>query len=139
MSLKKDWCLTIVDFILKANGSNVIFEKLTRVINETFVKSDSRGINFLYKDCNQWGKNLNPDQVKLLNAILIEKFGKDLNNDSEKIELKIKQIIKRGKIVNAIEFEILKEKADKIHTDIKQKELLYKINNLLLEFETEKV
>ncbi len=70
-----------------------------------------------------------------LNSILQEKVHKSLfdviKNDNEKIH----RIIKRGHIRNDREYELVKRREDEIYADESQKELMLKLQQLMLDYE----
>jgi hypothetical protein len=130
----KDWCLTIIDHLDTISVNNSMASFKNAILNG-YTAKNLRGMRLALKDITKMAQYFDVENVNKINYLLKEKFGKDLNDDSEKTQKKINQIIKRNKILNPDEFRILKEKAEEIYSDIEQRDMFEKINGLLLNFE----
>jgi thymidylate kinase len=63
--------------------------------------------------------------------LLIKKFGKNLSQSDNKVRVQINRIIKRGKINNEKEYNLLLKQVEEIYLDIARKKEVEVINNLL--------
>jgi thymidylate kinase len=63
--------------------------------------------------------------------LLIKKFVKNLSQSDNKVRVQINRIIKRGKINNEKEYNLLLKQVEEIYLDIARKKEVEVINNLL--------
>jgi hypothetical protein len=132
----RDWCLTILDFMIDRYGQHHSFVTQKDLIIKIYNAQDLRGLRYIYRDSNEWGKNLPTlESTEELNKMLCEKFGKDLQACSKQNLLKIKKIIKRGNISNEREFRVVHNRVNEIYQDSTKKEEIEILNNLLSKFE----
>ena len=127
----KEQSLTILNFMIKKNGEMPMFDEFKKVIHETFEKKNIKGLNYLNKDIIEWSKGLSQIDSVSLNELLIKKFGKHLSQSDNKITVEINRIIKRGKINNEKEYNLLLEKVEGIYIDSARNDEVEVINNLL--------
>ena len=92
-----DRSLLIIDFILNKNVGNPIMQQFKSVIQETYAKSNLKGLKTLSRDINAWAKGLPKEDFKELELLLAEKFGENLSGDKITHNV-IKQALKNGKI-----------------------------------------
>ena len=130
----KEQSLTILNFMIKKNGEMPMFDEFKKVIHETFEKKNIKGLNYLNKDIIEWSKGLSQIDSVSLNELLIKKFGKHLSQSDNKITVEINRIIKRGKINNEKEYNLLLEKIEGIYLDIARKDEVEVINCLLANY-----
>ncbi len=131
----KDWCITIIDFIIKKGGVPIVMTEIKRVVNNSYAKKNLRGLRTCSKDLNEWAKGFSDSDVSELNILLTEKCGENLTNETKKTSGKIKQIIKRGKINNENEYRTLLSKVDEIYDDNRKKNEVEALNKLLIEYD----
>lgn len=78
---------------------------------------------------------LSTEQMGRLNQILKEKFGHSLADESDKETAQIEKIIKRGKIRNDREFELVKRREDMVYVDDSQREYMLALQKLMSDYE----
>ena len=134
----KAWCLTIYDFLLSLDPVFLIevawakacIQKADKTKNRRFLISIYRETNTIIRE-----NYLSSEIMKELNRRLLEKFeysfAKVVEEENEMIDL----IIKRGKIRNDREFEIMKRREDEIYADDSQQEYAEVLRNLLADYE----
>ncbi|GHT77322.1 hypothetical protein AGMMS50262_18010 [Bacteroidia bacterium] len=131
-----DWCLTILNFMIKKYGEHTSLTMFKDVINDGYNTKNLRGMRSVYRDTNEWGKGLNTlADTEELNQVLYAKFSEDLNTCSGRDAQKIKRIVRRGKISTENEFRLVLGRVDEIYTDDTKKEEIKILNKMLGEFE----
>nr|WP_199080616.1 hypothetical protein [Pedobacter sp. ASV19] len=117
----KDWCVVILDFIVAKNINFKEFTEPTKDNLNKYYKNNSqrfyKGFQQSYRDINEMAKFLTPLEYEELNAILNEKFGKDLNHINPVIDRRIAKVLKIGKISNLEEYELLLNRVEEIYSD----------------------
>ena len=78
---------------------------------------------------------LPPKEMDQLNDLLSNKFGHNIRDEQNGKLKKIVRIIKRGHILNDREYELVKQREDEIYADESQKELMLKLQQLMLDYE----
>ena len=132
----RDWCLTIVDFMIRKYGGQLIFTAMLKdVINNEYDAQNLRGMRCVYRDMNEGTGALSLREIEELNKILYAKFGEDLHTCSKRNLSKINKIIKRGRIANEDEFRLVLGRVDEIYADSTKEEEVEMLNVLLKEFE----
>ena len=90
----------------------------------------------LLHDTNEWAMEvLNQQALQSLNLKLRQEFGFDLNDFSNRNNIRIQNILKRGVIRNEEEYRLVSDKVEEIYADDSQKQLICKLNNLLGAFD----
>ena len=131
-----DWCNTVYDYLLTLDsGYSNLIDYFKHAI-ETSTKNKMRVIRELYKETNLIVREtLTPEQIASLNMILNEKFcysiADEIDNDTKQIQI----IIKRGKILNDREFELVKNREESIYADESQVEYAEILRSLLVAYE----
>ena len=92
LTFLKEWNETIVRFFVLKSKDNSL-EIFHQIINETFNKSDLKGMRMIYKDLNEGANDLPLIEFNELNQQLSQKFGTDLTECNNKNLTIIKQII----------------------------------------------
>jgi cold shock CspA family protein len=131
----KEWCFTIMDFMISHYEGKDVFVQFSEVIKEGFNKQDLRGMRHVYKDTNEWAKGLPFAHIEELNQILNDKFGEDLKKQTDGDTIKINRIIKKGKINSEDEYRLVLNRVDEIYADDSNKEEVLKLNELLATFQ----
>tara|TARA_R110002096_G_scaffold432475_1_gene649393 strand:+ start:378 stop:830 length:453 start_codon:yes stop_codon:yes gene_type:complete len=128
----KEWCSTIIDFLIRKNNNEQIFIQLREVVNKTFKDKNLKGLRYCKKDLNEWTKGLDINEVLELNKLLNDKFGYNLCerfNDLDKI-------IKRGIINNIDEYKAIINRVEEIcSSDTENEKELAVLNQLLIKYE----
>ena len=133
----KDWCLTIVDFMIGKDGAHFSFTSFKDIINDTYNIQNLRGLQGMrcvYSDTNEWARDLLPLEKTELNKILYDKFGEDLSTCSGRDVQKIKRIVRKGKIATENEYRLVQSRVDEIYADTTKKEEIETLNMLLSKF-----
>jgi hypothetical protein len=135
LKYKKEWCLTILNFMLEKYGNTTLFlNQMKEVVNEIYNTRNYRGMGYCYKDINEWAKSLPLSDVQKLDSALKDKFGEGLQKQHEKDNTKIDSIIKIGRIANEDEYRLILNYVDEISINkfrTKEAEIL---NRLIVEF-----
>lgn len=129
----KEWNETIVKFFVLKSKNNSL-EIFHQIINETFNKSDLKGMRMIYKDLNEGANDLPLIEFNELNQQLSQKFGTDLTECNNKNLTKIKQIVKKGNINNDEEYRLILNRVEEIYADDNQKEETEILNMLLTNY-----
>jgi hypothetical protein len=104
----QDRSLLIIDFILNKNVGNPIVQQFKSVIQETYAKSNLKGLKTLSRDINAWAKGLPKKDINELELLLAEKFGENLSGDKI-THYVIKQVLKNGKIESEESYRVIYE------------------------------
>ena len=104
----RDRSFLIIDFILNKNVGNPIMQQFKSVIQETYAKSNLKGLKTLSRDINAWAKGLSKKDIKELELLLAEKFGENLSGDKI-THYVIKQVLKNGKIESEESYRVIYE------------------------------
>jgi hypothetical protein len=75
------------------------------------------------------------DILMQLNSILLEKFDYNLIEELKLENNQVNNIIKRGRIRNDSEYELVKQREEDIYADNSQRELMLKLQQLMLDYE----
>ncbi|MFA6570232.1 MAG: hypothetical protein WCT77_03250 [Bacteroidota bacterium] len=137
LNFKKEWCLTILDFMSCIYKNAQSPKMLIELINEEYRKQNLKGFRFIFSDINEMSKNLTDQELKDLNKILKSKFGEDLKSQTQKGIIKIEKIKKRGIILTENEFRLVESRVEDIYADESKKEELDTLNNLLNKYYVE--
>ena len=135
----REWCVTIYNFILDIYPEMVeSLKEIEKIVKEELdEKTDIRRMRLLYREMN-WlvEEGFLPDsQMDSLNQILQEKFKHSLNDAANSDYDEIKKIVKRGKILNDREFELVKNREEAIYADESQAEYAEILRGLLVAYE----
>lgn len=130
----KEWCLTVMNFMISHYEGKDVFIQFSEVIKEGFNKQDLRGMRYVYKDTNEWAKGLPLTHIEELNRILNEKFGEDIKKQTDRDITKISRIIKNGEINSEDEYRLILNRVEEIYADDNKKEEVLKLNKLLANF-----
>ena len=137
----RDWCLTICDFIKSEFPDQNLDMSITNLIvcsiNDIYQKQSLMKMRAVFKETNiMFGEEaLSTEQMGRLNQILKEKFGHSLADESDKETAQIEKIIKRGKIRNDREFELVKRREDMVYVDDSQREYMLALQKLMSDYE----
>ena len=130
----KEQCLTILNFMIEKNGELPLFDQFKNIIHETFEQKNISGLKYLNKDIIEWANGLSQIDFASLQELLIKKFGTNMSKSDDKIIIEINRILKRGKINNKEEYNLLLEEVEEIYLDIDKKDKVEVINNLLASY-----
>lgn len=132
----REWCVIVSDFLQSSDpGYTELAVELTKVIIKIDKKKKIQDMKAMYKELHYMLSDLPPNQIDELNEILKEKFGHCLADVAEMETKAIEKIIKRGRIQNDSEYELIWRREDKIYTDDSQYEYAEKLRKLLNDYE----
>lgn len=134
LDLLKNWCLTIVNFLIELDGESPIFSELKSVINKSYDVKNLKALRHCKKDINEWARGIPIQETSKLNILLLEKFGESLEVSKRKIEL----ILKKGKINSQEEYNILLNKVEDIYDKDGKENEIETLNKLLAQYEKNK-
>lgn len=141
----RQWCITICDFLLSINSefSNLVYGKygVMEVIGNIDKTHNLRKMKALYKEMNilVGEEMLSPKQMDDLNQLLKGKFGHNIADEKDKETEIIQKIIKRGKIRNDREFELVKRREEEIWEDDSQTEYAETLRRMMGDYEVPEV
>lgn len=134
----REWCLTISSFVSKAYPEMSHVEKEICEAIEKIDKTHSmRYMRIMYKEIN-WlvGDGYLPDPLMdQLNLFLAEKFKYNLVDVTATEKDVIQKIIKRGRIRNDREFELVRNREDAIYADDSQWDYAEILRKLMSDYE----
>ena len=133
LTFLKEWNETIIKFFILKSKDNSL-EVFHQIINETFNKSDLRGMRMIYKDLNEGTNDLPLIEFNESNQLLSQKFGTDLTECNIKNLTKIKQIVKKGNINNDEEYRLILNRVEEIYADNNQKDQTEILNMLITNY-----
>jgi hypothetical protein len=126
---------TIIRFLDKKVPGSRFLKQLEAVIDAAFQRKDLRGLRLVSRDVVEWATDQSPGIQGELDELLRERLGcglRDLNQGRI-----IARILKRGRVANLDEYELLLHHADDIYTDVGKRSELEKVNQLLADFKDE--
>lgn len=137
----RDWCLIVLDFLMVKDSNFKDFAEITKrtFANYAIVNNQKMLIGYRqgFRDINDFAKALKLSEYQELNKILFEKFGKTIMNFDSKLRKKIESILKRKKILDNEECELIENKvSDLSQGDDKEKEIEV-LNKLLVDYQKE--
>lgn len=138
--LLKNWCLTIYNYMLFLDSSfSLEVEWFKGVIVDAEKTTDIKLMKRVYKETNVLVREtLTPRLIEPLNKILKEKYGHDIADEMELETATIQKIIKRGKIRNDNEFEMVKRREEEIYADDSQCDYAESLRHLMADYEVPK-
>ena len=136
----KQWCLTACDYLLLIDarfsdlvngkyGIMSILEDVDKTHNLTKLKALNKELIIILREM------LSSDQMVRLNQLLKEKCGNNIADENNKESETIQKIIKRGKICNDREFELVKRREEEIWQDDSQIEYAETLRHLMEDYE----
>jgi polyhydroxyalkanoate synthesis regulator phasin len=143
-SVLRQWCLTICNYLLSVDKRFSIFicgkDSFLSVLEDIDRTRNLRKIRALYKELNiMAGEILSSKQMDDLNQLLKEKFGHNIADEKDKETEIIQKIIKRGKIRNDREFELVKCREEEIWEDDSQIEYAETLRRMMGDYEVPEV
>lgn len=138
-AILREWCMTIYDYLLSIHPemADSLKEIIKTVEEEIDQKSDIKRMRMLYKEMN-WlvGDGFLTDtQMDSLNWLLLKKFKYNMNDVTKSNIDEIDKIIKRGKICNDREFELVRNREDAIYADDSQWDYAESLRKLMSDYE----
>jgi hypothetical protein len=134
----KEWCLTVSSFVSKVYPEMSNMEKeICEGIKKIDKTQNMRYMRSMYKEIN-WlvGDGLLPDPLmNQLNQILTEKFNYNVVDVVAADNVEIQKIIKRGRIRNDSEFELVRNKEEAIYADDSQWDYAETLRKLMSDYE----
>ena len=127
------------DYANKIHGSSFLMESTKTILENAYEKKDIKQLRRLNKELNVWLREMfRPDEKEGLIKILNEKLNEDVNDSDLKRLNKIDKVVKRGKINNIFEYELLLQRVEEIYSDDNKKENVTELNKLLSDFHKNK-
>lgn len=135
----RQWCIAILQFMADEYDEQESFQgrsykQYYMMQMDVFINPPHlvlSGFKQAYNDINQLALR-EAKELKKLNAVLQEKFGCSLIDETALIEKTIKKIVKRGRISNDTEYDLVKSFIDdRINDGNADEELLEKLDALL--------
>jgi len=137
----KSWCLTVYEYLLSISpdfevmvngeyGFMSVIKKADKTHNIKLMKSLYKETSILVREDMLSSENMNS-----LNQLLKEKFGHNIADEMDLEIEAIQNIIKRGKIHNDREFEMVKRREEEIFTDESQSEYAETLRQLMADYE----
>ena len=134
----REWCITILDYLVTISPEySYLVHEFKAVIEKIDKKQSMRYMRAMYKEMN-WlvgDDYLSDPLMDQLNQILTEKFKYNLVDVAAAEKDEIQKIIKRGKIRNDREFELVKNQEEAIYDDDSQTEYAEILRGLLGDYE----
>lgn len=137
ISFYKDWCLTLMDFMISKHGEFFGFTGMKTVVINTAEKLSLKGMKTLFKENNDWVADLSISDKAELNEILTTKFGKDLSTITAKDNVKTAKILDAGVITDEDEFRLVLNHVDQLIESRSNTDEVEAYNKLLAAFETQ--
>lgn len=111
------------------------------VIEDIDKTHNLRKMKALYKEMNilVGEEMLSPKQMDDLNQLLKEKFGHNIADEKDKETEIIQKIVKRGKIRNDREYELVKRREEEIWEDDSQTEYAETLRRMMGDYEVPEV
>lgn len=135
----REWCVTVYDFYSSIDNSfmgKYITKSFMDVVKMIDKKHSLRLMKAQYKETNEMFREmLTPEQISSLNMILKEKFNHSIDDEINNDAAKIEKIIKRGRIRNDREFELVRNRENAIYSDDSQWDYAESLRKLMLDYE----
>lgn len=137
INLLYTWCMTIIIYIssIAEPQCPALTDFFEAVIREQYEKRSLRGLKQISGDLREWANGLNMKKQRELDELLHAKVGRGLKEGQRLFEKHVNAILKRGKIRNSDEAELLLQRADEIYSDKEKENELKKINVILAKYE----
>lgn len=131
-----NWCNTVYDYLLSLDsGYSKIIDYFRDAI-ENSTKNRKRVVKELYQETNLIVREtLTLEQISSLNIILKEKFNHNIDDEIENDTANIQKIIKRGRIRNDREFELVRNREEAIYADDSQWDYAETLRKLMSDYE----
>lgn len=136
----KEWCNTINEYFLVIDpspGGSLMVNMFRGLISDIDKEKNISKMRGLYKEMNIMIEEIQPpdSQMDALNKLLQEKFGHSIADEIDRETAQIEKIIKRGKIRNDREFELVKRREDMVYADDSQLEYTLALQKLMGDYE----
>lgn len=139
-SVLKQWCITICDYLLSIDSEflNLVYGKygVMEVIDNIDKTHNLIKMKALYKEINILvGEGmLSQKQMDDLNQLLKEKFSHNIADEKDIETDIIQKIIKRGKIRNDREYELVKRREEEVYQDDRQADYADTLRSLMIDY-----
>ena len=134
----REWCIVVSNFFVSLSSEmNFYGEDTDNIIARIDQKKSLRLMRMLYKETNLMVREMYlPDPLMdKLNQILTEKFKYSLVDVAAAEKDEIQKILKRGRIRNDREYELVKNKEDEVYDDDSQFDYAESLRSLLGDYE----
>jgi hypothetical protein len=133
----REWCLAIYEFASSVVWPSARFDLEIDAIERAFQAADSRGLEAVARDLEEWARGFKAEHRERLDAFLRSRFGRGLKEATLGTERQINRILKRGVIENQDEYRLLSQRAAEIGTEASKRNELARIDRLLSAFTDE--
>jgi hypothetical protein len=133
LEVVKEWCCLIMDFIIEREGQTGI-EVFRDITIQLYENKNLRGIKQLSSEINDLAGALREADFADLNQKLLEKFGKNLVSEANKVRDEVNKIVENGKIRSAKEYRLVSQRAEEIYAYDEYRAELEVLNGLLIDF-----
>ena len=132
----RDWCLTVYDYLVSLHPDFRLETEWYRgVIVKAEKKFELKTLKRVYKETVLLVREtLTPDLLDSLNNLLKDKYGHNIADEKDKETELIQKIIKRGKIRNDREFELVKRREEEVYQDDRQADYAETLRNLMIDY-----
>ncbi len=122
------------DYFYNKYGKMEIYKNAKEQIKKEHDEGNLKVLRHLSKDLDNWLREMPGEDAMELGRILKTKLGEDITKN-EKLRLKlIQKILKRGKILDLDEYEMLSVRVEEIYDNSTLAKEVEKLNSLLAEY-----
>ena len=134
------WCMTIFDFYLSlfpGQTTQLIVDLFKQSIANIDKEKDIKKMRALYRETNKMFRAdiFGKEAMDQLNQLLRKKYNNSISDEIDKESEAIQKIIKRRKIRNDCEFELVKRREEEIWQDDSQIEYAETLRHLMEDYE----
>ena len=136
----KGWCMTIFDFYLSlfpGQTTQLIVDLFKQSIAKIDKEKDIKKMRALYRETNKMFRAdiFGKEAMEQLNQLLRKKYNNSISDEIDKESEAIQKIIKRRKIRNDCEFELVKRREEEIWQDDSQIEYAETLRHLMEDYD----
>jgi hypothetical protein len=139
----RDICLTFNRFLIEKEllrpEIHVAIEESNGMIKKAFEDGNPKPLKAMITDINDQVKRHMPINLALdFKKCLKEKANIEYDQIEDRIKKDFNKIIKRGKIMNHLEYELIENRVDEIYSDPSYENEVEELNHLLSAFDKSK-
>jgi hypothetical protein len=131
----KKRCFIFYDFFYEKYGQSKIYKNAKAGIEIEFEKLNLVVLRHASRDFNNWLREMPIDDAVELGLILKRELGEDINIIEKRRLEKISRILKRGRISDVEDHELLLSHVEDIYDDANKKDELDRSNMMLIDYE----
>jgi hypothetical protein len=142
LKILRDKCLLFNQFMIEKGGIPSVlaeaYKESNRLIEKAYADGNPKPLKAMNKDIdNQVLKHMPLQMAADFKKIFKEKLGIDFEAVDKVYDKAIEKILKKGKIVNAEEYELILTKVDEIYADPNKEVEVKRLNDLLTAYHQE--